>query len=81
MEPPVANYTRILKYYNPYRKTLCCIAKTLCNLGDKILTATLLNFAILVKEAEHTRYQLITKMDSFSYKGEPYILYGSSKYH
>lgn len=65
MEPPAADYTRIFKYYNPYRKTVFFMLKTLCNLDDKILTANLLNFAILVEEAEHTQYQLITKMDSF----------------
>ena len=56
MEPPAADYTRIFKYYNPYRKTVFFMLKTLCNLDDKILTANLLNFAILVEEAEHTQY-------------------------
>lgn len=54
MEPPVANYTRIFHYYNPYYKTVFLWHKTNRNLGDKILTAAQLNFAILVTEAERS---------------------------
>ena len=53
MEPLVANYTRIFRNYNPYRKTVCFGTKIFCNLGHKTITAILLNFAILMNEAEY----------------------------
>ena len=59
MEPPVANYTRIFHYYNPFFKTTNDITPIAARFGDKTFTRTRLDFAILMNEAQFTRYFLI----------------------
>ncbi len=61
MEPPVADYTRFLPYYNPCIKThdfiVYIIKRINQQLIDKILTATCIKFAILaISESLATTY-------------------------